>query len=229
MRQIGLIGLGRFGTAIAKRLTDKGIEVTAMDSNEERIEAIKEFVAVAIALDSTDARALESVGLAEMDAVVVCIGDNIEANLLTAMLLKKLGARNIYSRAMDPLQARLLELAGVSRVIRLEEEMAEYIADSLVAPKLQKMMQLVTSHALAEVEAPESFVGKTLRELNMRKRLGINLVAIKSEEPDIDEDGKRTSRETFNDIPKAEDMIRKGDVLVVVGKEESIKKLSQSS
>ncbi len=228
MRQIGVIGVGRFCSAVAKRLTEKGVEVTAMDAREDRIEAIKDSVAVAVGLDSTDERALESVGLAEMDAVMVCIGDNIEANLLTTMLLKKIGVRTIYSRAMDPLQARLLDLAGVSRVIRLEEEMAINIADSLVAANIQKVVPLVSGHAVAEVEVPPSFVGKTLEELSLRKRFGVNVAAIKHKEPDIDENGKRTFKETINDIPQAEDVLEEGDVLVMIGRDESIRELSQS-
>ena len=228
MRQIGVIGVGRFGTAVARRLTEKGVEVTAMDAREDRIEAIKDSVAVAVGLDSTDERALESVGLAEMDAVMVCIGDNIEANLLTTMLLKKIGVRTIYSRAMDPLQARLLDLAGVTRVIRLEEEMAINIADSLVAANIQKVVPLVSGHAVAEVEVPPSFVGKTLEELSLRKRFGVNIAAIKHKEPAIDENGKRTFKETINDIPQAEDVIEEGDVLVMIGRDESIRELSQS-
>jgi trk system potassium uptake protein TrkA len=228
MRQIGVIGLGRFGIALARRLTEKGIEVTAIDADQQRVEEIKDAVAVAVVLDSTDEPALEEIGLAEMDAVIVCIGDNVEANLLTTMLLKKLGVRMIYSRSMDPLQARLLELAGVTRVIRLEEEMAINIADSMVATNIQKVVPLASGHAIAEVTAPESFVGKTLQDLGVRRRFGVNVAAIKRKTPAIDDAGRRVFRETINDVPQGEDVVEEGDVLVVVGRDDSIEKLSQA-
>jgi len=228
MRQIGVIGLGRFGTAVARRLTEKGVEVTAMDANEESVEAIKDAVAVALVLDSTDERALESVGLAEMDVVIVCIGDNVEANLLTTMLLKKMGVRTIYSRSMDPLQARLLELAGVTRAIQLEDEMAVNIADSLVVTNIQKVVPLASGHAVAEVAAPAGFVGKTLQELAIPRRFNVNVAAIKRTVPAIDGNGKRTTKEVVNDVPQAEDVIEEDDVLVVIGRDDSIEQLSQA-
>jgi len=226
MRQIAVIGLGRFGTAVARRLSEKGVEVTGMDSDPERVEMIKDYIAAPVTIDTTDERALEAVGLAEMDAVVVCIGDNIEANLLTTMLLKKLGVRAIFSRAMDPQQGRLLELAGVTRVIRLEEEMALNIADSLVATNIQKVIPLATGHAFAEVTAPASFVGKTLEQLSVRRRYGVNIAAIKRSVPAIDEDGKRMTKEVVNSVPQAEDVIQEDDVLMVVGRDDSIEQLS---
>ncbi len=227
MRQIAVIGLGRFGATIARTLSDRGVEVIAIDLDKEKIEDIKDYVAVAVGVDSTDEKALKALSIDNVDAAIVCIGDNIEANLLTISVLKKLGVKNILARAMDSLQAQILKYMEVDRIINLEEEMGVMVANSMVTSHIEKHIPLASGHSLAEVKIPSQFVGKTLKELQLRNRFHINIIAIKKKVPEITESGERTYKEVINDMPRADDVLEEGDILIVVGTDESIKNFSK--
>ncbi len=227
MRQIAVIGLGRFGSTIARTLSDKGVEVIAIDLDKEKVEEIKDYVSVAVAVDSTDEKALKSLGVDNVDSAIVCIGDNVEANLLTTSVLKRLGIRNILARAMDDLQAQILKYMEVDRIINLEEEMGVMVANSMVSSHIEKHIPLASGHSLAEIKVPEKFVGKTIKELQLRNKYHVNIIAIKKRIPEITESGERTYKEVINDMPKADDVLEEGDVLIVVGTDDSIRNLSQ--
>ena len=224
-QQIAVIGLGAFGSALARRLTERGVEVIAVDVRKELVENIKEAVAVAVALDSTDERALRSLGIDQVDAAVISIGANVEANLLTAALLKGMGIRRILGRATSPVQERILRAVGIMRVINVEEEMGRMLADTLASPQIERILPLASGHSVAEVKVPPSFAGRTLQELALRKKHRINLVAIKRRVPEVDSDGQRGLKEIINDVPGADDVLEQGDVMVVVGSNEMIEKL----
>ena len=226
MRQIAVIGLGRFGSTIARTLSDKGVEVIAIDVDKEKVEDIKDYVSVAVSVDSTDENALKAIGVDNVDAAIVCIGDNVEANLLTTSVLKKMGVRNIFARAMDKLQAQILNYMDVDRIINLEEEMGVMVANSMVASHIEKHIPLASGHSLAEIKVPEKFIGKSIKELQLRNKYHINIIAIKKRIPEITESGERAYHEVINDMPKADDILEDGDVLIVVGTDESIKNFS---
>ncbi|MBU0634982.1 MAG: TrkA family potassium uptake protein [Candidatus Omnitrophica bacterium] len=227
MRQVAVIGLGRFGFAVAKTLTEQAVEVLAIDKDKEKIEDIKDYVAVAVALDSMEEKALRSIGIEQIDAAIVCIGQNLEANLLTTTLLKKMGIKNIYARAVNPLQEEILKSLNITKIIKLEEEMGEVVGKSLTSPNIQVSMKLSSGHTMAEVKVPKELCGRTLKDLNLRKRYNVNVVAIKKAIPSIDETGKRIFKEVINDLPQAEDTLEETDFLILVGKEESINLLSK--
>jgi len=227
MRQIAVIGLGRFGLTVAKTLTSQAVEVLAIDVDKEKVEDIKDYVAVAVALDSMDEKALRSIGIEQVDAAIVCIGANVEANLLTTTLLKKMGIKNIYARAVNPLQEEILKSLEITKIIKLEEEMGESVGKSLTSPNIQVCMKLSSGHTMAEIKIPQEFQGRSLKDLNLRKRYDVNVVAIKKQIPSIDETGKRILKEVINDLPQAEDVLQESDYLIVVGKEESIGLLSK--
>lgn len=229
MRQIAVLGLGRFGSTIARTLSDKGVEVIAIDLDKEKVEDIKDYVSVAVSADSTDERALKSLGIDNVDAAIVCIGDNVEANLLTISVLKKLGVGNILARAMDDLQAQILRYMEVNRIINLEEEMGVMVANSMVSSHIEKHVPLASGHSLAEVKVPEKFVGRTIKELQLRNKFHINIIAIKKHIPEITESGERAYKEVINDMPKADDILEEGDILIVVGADESIRNFSKIS
>jgi trk system potassium uptake protein len=227
MRQVAVFGLGSFGSTVAKTLTEQGVEVIAVDLDKEKVENIKDYVAVAVALNSMDEKALRSIGIDQIDAAIVCIGENVEANLLTTTLLKKMGIKNIYCRSVNPLQEEILKSLDITRILNLEKEMGESVGKSLTSPNIQVCMKLSSGHTMAEIKISKDFYGRTLKELNLRKRYNVNVVAIKKQIAAINDRGHRILKDEINDLPQAEDILEDGDCLIVVGKQESINLLSK--
>ena len=227
MRQVAVFGLGSFGSTVAKTLTDQGVEVLAIDVDREKVEDIKDYVAVSVALDATDEKALRSIGIEQVDGAIVCIGENVEANLLTTTLLKKMGIKNIYGRSVNPLQEEILRSLDITKIVNLEKEMGETIGKSLTSPNIQVCMKLASGHTMAEIKVPKEFSGRSLKDLGLRKRFDVNIVAIKKQVPAIDDKGQRIFKEEINDLPQAEDILSESNYLIVVGKEESINALSK--
>ena len=227
MRQIAVIGLGKFGVSVARELTDKGARVIAIDKNKERVEDLKDVVSYAATLDTVDKDALKSVGIQDIDVAVVCIGDDIEANLLTTLLLKKLGVRKIWSRAISPLQQEILKALEVDEIINLEEEMGKVVSRSLASTSITKHIPLSSGHSIAEIKIPQAFIGKNIREINPREKFNINIVAIKKKIPQINELGERTFGELIEDVPSPNKALEEEDILLVVGTDENIRKFSE--
>lgn len=224
-RRIGVFGLGRFGFGLAVRLADLGADVLAVDSDPAPIEQVDPRVSRSICLDVTDEYAMRKTDVEGLDLAIVCIGRNIQASLLATAVLRRLGARQIWVRAIDQNQAEILEAMGVTKIISLEKEMALQVAQSIVMPGTHMIAPITVHHSLAEVKAKPEFVGETLGELNLRKAYGVNVVAIKSREV-VQEEGAPERIETrVNDLPDAEDVINEGDVLVVIGADDNILEL----
>ena len=160
--------------------------------------------------------------VASLDLAIVCIGRNIQSSLLATAVLQKLGAREIWVRAIDQSQAEILESMGVSKIISLEKEMARQVAQGIMMPDAQVIAPLTVDHSLAEVKAKREFVGKTLGQLNFRKAYGVNVVAIKARETVKEANGTERLETTVNDLPDADDLIREGDILVVIGADKNI-------
>jgi trk system potassium uptake protein TrkA len=209
-RSFAVIGLGRFGHAIATTLVELGHEVIGIDTNEEKVREIADVLPSAMELDATDERALRAAGIQDVDVAVISIGEDIESSLLVVMLVKELGIGTIVAKATTPLHGRILEKLGVSRVIFPEREMAVRLAHSLVVPNVLDYVELSRDFSIVELPAPPEFVGRTLRELQLRPRFGLTLIAIRRR----GDDGKD---ETTNIGPSGEDQIRAGDVLALLG------------
>lgn len=225
MPRIAVFGLGQFGTSIAESLTSKGVEVMAFDNDPERVESVKDRVSVAVALDSTDERALRAVGLEQVRVAVVTMGTNIEANILTSAVLKQMGIPRVVARANTSLQEGILRAVGVDRIINVEQDMGEAVAASLAVGDVHRFFTLATGHSLVETDVPPSLYGKTLAEAQLRQQYNINIVAIKHREPDVDERGRRTFSETITLVPNPSDALREGDVLIVAGEDDDIQEL----
>jgi len=226
MRHIAVIGLGNFGSTVAKSLTEKGAYVTAIDQDTEKIEEIKNSVSMAVALNATDKNALKSINIQEVDVAIVCMGEGLEASILTTFLLKKMGVKKIWSRAINPLQLEILNTMEIDQVINLEREMGEIIASSLVSTNLMKHIPLSEGHSIAEIKVPTAFVGKTIRAIKPREKFNVNIVAIKVKVPSITETGERTFGEVIEDVPEPDRNFEEDDVLLVVGSNENIKRIS---
>jgi trk system potassium uptake protein len=226
MRTIAVIGLGGFGSAVARALTDKGVEVLAIDRDRELVEAIKDSVAHAATLNATDEQALRAVGIQNVDVALVCIGKEIEANLLTTILLKKMEVHRIWTRVISPLQEEMLKMLEVENIINLEKEMGVNVAASLVSTNITRHIPLSKTHSIIEVQVPSEFVGKSLRAIDLRAKFNINIVAIKKMVPTITDQGERAVEERIEDVPQPDDILEESDRLLVVGSDRNVRKFA---
>ena len=226
MRQIAIFGMGSFGKALAKALATSGVEVIAVDRDKERIEEVKDYVTVPLICDSTDEKTLKNINIENVDIACVAIGEDVEASLLTTILLKKLGVPSIFSRAVTPMQKEILKAIGVNRIIEIEEEMGKEIANTIIAPRILKRVTLGDSHSMVEIKVPSAFIGKRISELDLRKNSKINIVAIKRNAPGIDKtNGSRKVKEEINTVPDPETFFDENDIIIVAGADKDIKNL----
>lgn len=229
MSQFAVIGLGKFALTVAETLAQKGAEVIAIDNDEKKLESIKNLVTNAVCLDSTDEEAMRAANIQNVDAVVLGIGETREISILTAALLRKIGISRIYAKADSDLHARILKMIGVQHVIFPEQYVGREIANLLLSQHLFSYMELSKGHSLVEAAVPTQFIGKSLKELDLRKTYRVNVVAIKRRKPSVDEMGNNVISEETNVLPNAEDVFEKGDTIVVVGKKEDIDRLVKMS
>ena len=179
MKNILLIGLGRFGKHIALQLNKLGHEVMAVDSNEERVNEILPIVTNAQIGDSTNTEFLKSLGIGNFDVCIVTIGGNFQNSLETTSLLKELGAKLVVSRAERDVQAKFLLRNGADHVVYPEKQVAKWAAIRYTADHIFDYIEFDEQHAIIEVEVPEGWVGKSIGELDIRRKFGINILGIK--------------------------------------------------
>jgi trk system potassium uptake protein TrkA len=203
---------------MATTLAGLGYDVIGVDGDEDRVRELADTITQAIQLDATDERALRAAGIQDVDVAVVSIGENIESSLLVVMQLREIGIGTIVAKAVTPLHGKILEKLGVSRVIFPEREMAIRVAHSLVMPNVIDYIELSRDFSIVEIPAPDVFVGHTLKQLELRPRYGLTLVAIKRRPTP-------TAAEVTNIAPAADEMIQKGDVLALLGSTERLSKL----
>lgn len=218
-RSFAVIGLGRFGSTMASTLVELGQDVIGVDSDEDRVRKLADVVSQAAQIDATDLQALKEVGVHDVDVAVVSIGENIEASLLVVMQVMELGVNEIIAKAVTPLHGRILQKLGVKRVIYPERDMAIRVAHSLVVPNSLDYIELSRDFSIVEIEAPKEFVGKSLKQLELRPRYGLTLIAVKRKR----EDGEG---EVTNIAPSADEVIRTRDVLSLLGANERLAQLS---
>lgn len=227
MRRYAVIGLGQFGRQLAISLTELGSEVLAIDSDERVIEAIKDKVAQAAVLDARDASALAGAGVTEAETVIVAMGEDLEASVLTTALLHEMGVGRIVARASSDLHKRILTTIGAHRVVNPEKDFALNLAHELEAPSLRSRAVLETGHRVVEVETRQSFWGKTLIDLDFRNRYGLNIIAIRRQVASVGPNGEMEIEEETNDMPTGADVLQKGDVLVVLGRDTNLIKFEE--
>jgi trk system potassium uptake protein TrkA len=200
---------------MATTLSELGQDVIGVDGDAERVRQLADTVTQAVELDATDERALRSIGIQDVDVAVVSIGENIESSLLVVMQLREIGVKSIVAKAVTPLHGRILEKLGVSRVIFPEREMAVRIGHGLVMPNVIDYIELSRDFSIVEVPAPDMFVGRTLKQLELRPKYGLTLIAIKRRP-------SPTDAEITNISPSADETIRAGDVLSLLGGNERL-------
>ncbi|MCQ9206924.1 MAG: TrkA family potassium uptake protein [Omnitrophica bacterium] len=224
MRQFAVIGLGRFGASVAKTLTEKGHQVLAVDKEEHITQDLSDEVTQAVCLDATDEKALRSVGIENVDVAVVGTGTNLEASILITLNLKEIGIKEIVCKAVSEDHKKVLEKIGATRVIQPEREMGARLANTLVSTSVIEHIELSSESSIVELIPPKEFIGKSLREINVRVKYGVNVIAVKRNIPSA---SKKIEEQILNVSPRAEDIIKKGDILVVLGTNKNIEKLKK--
>lgn len=182
MKQVLLIGLGRYGQNIAVRLNEMGHQVMAVDKDEKRVNAILDIVTNAQIGDSTDREFLESLGVRNFDYVIIAIAGDFESSMITTVMVKELGAPNVISRASSEIQEQLLKNNGADVVIYPEKTVGIWTANRYVSEHVLDYFDLADGYAIYEISMPDSWVGKTLASMDIRSKYGINILAVRSGE-----------------------------------------------
>jgi trk system potassium uptake protein TrkA len=219
MRRYVVIGLGRFGSVIARRLAERGQDVLAIDRDERLVEEIKEHVGRAVVADATDPETLAALGVGEFPTAIVAIGEDREANILVSALMREIGIERVVARATSDLHARILTAVGVHKVVIPEVEYANELASSLVSSFAVERFPLAEGVLVAEIPIHPNMKGKTLRDLQLRERFEVNVVAVQSPS------GPDTMRVAT--LPSPNQALSEGDILVVIGQEEAIENLAK--
>lgn len=214
-KQFVVIGLGRFGSSIAKTLYSLGNEVLAIDSDEEAVQGIADDVTQAIQAEATDEGMLKSLGIRNFDVAVVTVGSDVQSSIMITLLVKELGIKYVIAKAHNELHAKVLYKIGADRVVFPERDMGIRVAHNLCSSSILDYIELSPDYSIMEIAAIEEWENKNLRDLNMRSKYGVNVMAI-----------KRGSN--INVSPQAEDMIKPGDVLVVIGGTEQLTFIEKS-
>ncbi|BAF60133.1 MAG: TrkA family potassium uptake protein [Pelotomaculum sp.] len=214
MKQFAVIGLGRFGRSVAVTLSKMGYDVLAIDSNEEKVNDIIEHVTHAVQVDAMDEQALKALGIRNFDVVIVAIGQDVQSNILITVMLKEMGVKKVVSKAVTELHGKVLEKVGADKVVFPERDMGVRVAHALVSKNILDQINLSPDYSIIELIAPEEFTGKTLGEGALRGKHGVTVLAI-----------RRGSEIIIS--PGAKHMIEKGDVLVVVGRNDKLKNLEE--
>lgn len=205
-----VIGLGEFGRAAAIAMARSGVDVIAVDADLRLVDQVKDQVSLAVCLDATHEESLKPHGIAEAEVLVAAIGRDFEAQVLVVLYAKKLGIRRVVARATTPNHARILQLVGADEVVQPEVAAARLAVQRLLMPDVNSYFELADGFSVIEVDLPEAFVGKTLIDLNLRRRFRINLVAVKRLVPE-------RRKLVFNPVPQPNDELQAGDILTLVG------------
>lgn len=213
MRSFAIIGMSSFGYFLARVLAEEGVEVMAIDLDEEKIEKIKSSVQKAVIADATDRATLANLGLNELDGVVVSLGQ-IESSVLATLHLKELNIRHIVSKALSEEHGKILERVGATEVVFPEKDMALRVARTLTHDNILDHVPLAEGYSIVEIAPPSSFLGKSLGELGLRNRYGVQVIVVKELVP-----------ENVVLVPMADYVIKDSDVLVIMGRNENLKKI----
>ncbi|MGE5552192.1 MAG: potassium channel family protein [Bacteroidota bacterium] len=214
-RQFAVIGLGRFGTSVARTLFQLGHEVLAIDINEERLRYVKDEVTSTAIADTTGTDALKALGIRNFDVVVVAIGGDVQANIMTTLLLKELGVPYVVAKARNKMQGRVLEKVGADRVVYPERDMGKRVAHNLVCSNLLDYIEIASGYRVEEVVAPRWMQGHTLGQLDLRQKYGVTAILIRRTDGGVE----------FS--PGAESTIETGDVLVLAGSTSDLERLDR--
>jgi trk system potassium uptake protein TrkA len=214
MKRAVVIGLGIFGYNIARTLFESGFEVVAIDKNKDIIQKIRDHSTKAILADGTDQEIMDEIGIGEDDIAIISFGEDLAAATLITLHLKQMKVKNIIVKAPNEEHKLILEKVGATEVIIPEMDMAKKVAKSLVSPNMMDYIPLSEDYIISEMAPPNSFLGKTIRELGLRAKYSIEVIAVRD-----------VLSESVHMVPQADFVIKDGEVLVVIGKETDINKI----
>jgi len=219
-KQFAVIGLGRFGSAVALSLAGENCDVIAIDRDEAKVRSIADQVTLAVQLDAMDEKALKEAGVQNVDVAIVSMAGNVEASILAVMILKELGVKKIMAKALNDLHGKVLSHIGVSDVIYPERDMAQRLAHNLVMPEFLEHIQLSPEYSIVELPAPDFLWGKPIVSTKLRSEYGISIIAIRRT---YRSNGEK--KESWHVNPSAAEIIQKDDILVLLGANRDIERL----
>jgi trk system potassium uptake protein TrkA len=211
-QQVMVIGLGRFGSAVARELERLGHEVLAVDRNEQRVNELSTEVTHALELDAADEDALRSAGAGDFQAAIVAISSDAEPSIFATMVLKRLGVRNVVAKAGSLLHGEILSRVGADRVVFPERETGLRLAHSFNVPHVIDYLDVAPNFGIEKIRPPKSFVGKTLGELDLKQRLGLTPIVL------------RRGQQVFVN-PARDERVTEGDELILIGRDEKLEQL----
>lgn len=225
MKQFAIIGAGRFGESVACTLSKHGCEVILIDKNEERIRDLDGVVTQVLQLDATEEKALKAAGIEEADAAVVSVGKDMEASILITMLLKEMGMKLVVAKAISEAHYKILTRLGADRIVFPEREMGVKVANSLIHPSILDYIEVAPGYNIIETTPPGDLINKSIDEAKVRSRYGVDIIAIKRVRPVLDDSGNSRLEEEVKIVPQADDVVREGDTIIVIGSEENLQNL----
>lgn len=221
MKQFAVIGLGRFGSTVAKTLMSKGAEVIGIDRNKKRVDAIKDDVSTAIQIEAMDEESLRQCGLEKVDAAIVCMGLDVEESILATAILKKIGIRKVVARASTSLHADILKMVGASEIVFPETDIGEKVAIKLVSPGLEEFVELGEDLSLAEIEVKtDALAGRSLKDLGLFGRYKVRPIIIKRKVK-YEKEGEVVEEE-IRELPGPDYVVSAGDTLLVLGETKDV-------
>ncbi|OIN97401.1 MAG: potassium uptake system protein [Deltaproteobacteria bacterium CG1_02_45_11] len=229
MRQFAVIGLGRFGSSVATTLGEKGAQVLAIDKDSERVQDISSIATQAVCLDATDEKALKAVGIENVDVAVVSTGPGLEASILITLTLKEIGIPEIVAKALNDDHGKVLSKVGATKLVFPERDMGVRLANNLFSPKVIEQINISGNSSIVEIMPSKEFIGKSLRQIDMRATYGLNVIAIKKRLEVITKFGERKLLEEKVDFsPHPDEVLKEDDILLVVGKNDNIEILKKA-
>lgn len=224
--KFAVFGLGNFGSNLALSLVQLGHEVIGVDNRMNKIEELKDHLTYVVCFDTTASHSVNTLPLKDVDAAIVCIGENEGASLMTSALLKQMNVKRIISRAISPLHRTVLESIGVEEIVNPERESAEALANKLSLKNMLNAFELTDDYSIAEITAPRDFAGKTILASNIRDEYKLNVITIVRKVKKSNLLGVEREKRNVIGVVNAETEIEKGDVLVVFGAKKDIQALS---
>lgn len=213
-QQFAVLGLGKFGTEITKALYNYGYEVLAIDIDEEKINEVANYCTHSLVADVSEENTLRTVAIENFDTVVIAIGNNMQASIISALICKELGVKNIIAKAHNEKHGKVLNKIGVNQVIYPEAAMAVKVATTLINPNIQNHMEIVAGYSIAEIRIPDKWINKNLGELALRSEYAVNVLII-----------IRANDEVIT-APTGDTTLKEDDIIVVGGSNQDIENLS---
>lgn len=214
MKRVVVIGLGIFGSQLARQLYENGLEVIAIDKNKDVVQKIKDFSTKAVLADASDKEVLENIGIAADDVVVISFGEDLAASTLLTLHLKELKVKTIIVKVPNEDHKRILLKVGASEAIIPEREMANKVARGIISPNVLEYLPISEEYTIVELAPPTTFIGQSLADLDLRKKYNLQVIAIRD-----------VLANKMQLVPRASSIIKDSDVLVIIGREEDIRKI----